>query len=293
MQTRMNGIRAGGALLLMCALSATCRGSDRDALLRIVQEQCVPHWQLLQDPSPCQRIIGSDFAVLKDRKGGAHFLLIATARVRGMEDPAVLGADAPGYFAAAWEARERLASVTGAPVADDAAGLAINSAIARGQDQLHIHIECLRPRLRALLRADAGRIGERWARLPGAREPWLARRVPSLAAESPFRLLADGVPAARAHMERFTLVAAHVSYPDGPGFVLLAGPTGAGPAALFPHGGLVPPGEMMLDSTCAGAVDQVQLPSSPPPPPPPSSQPDPSLIPKSGPPRSGLGSGGG
>ena len=283
-------------LTLLTALCAgACHGADRDALLHIVQDQCLPHWREQHDPAPCARIPSADFALLKDRKGGAHFLLIATASVRGIEDPAVLDAGAPNYFAAAWQARDRLESVVGHTIADDAVGLAINSAVARTQDQLHIHIECLRPDLRERLRAVGTRIGDAWAPLPGGDDHYLARRVASLEGVNPFALLAQGVPGARDQMGSYTLVMAALSQPEHPGFILLTGRTPSGAAALLPpQGGLVWPGEKLLDATCAAASAQVQ--SSPPPEePPPSSQPPApaSLMPKSGPPRSALGSGGG
>lgn len=283
-----------GLALLAASLAAACHNARRDALLHIVQDQCLPHWRSQGNAAPCARIIGTDFAVLADRKGGAHYLLIATATVRGIEDPAVLAPDAPNYFAAAWQARDRLSAAAGRPIPDDAVGLAINSARARGQDQLHIHIECIGPRLEAWLRAGLEQIGDRWAPLPGSPGPYLARRVrgESLAAANPFALLAQGIPSARQHMGDYTLVVAAARFRDGPGFVLLTGRTPSGADSLVgSHAGLVPPGETLLDSSCA-ISPQVQ-PSSPPVEPPPSSQPPPSLMPKSDPPRSGLGSGGG
>src|SRR5579864_4609951 len=82
------------AFALLAAAAAlgalTVRSADRDALRHIVQDQCVPHWRSLHDPAPCTRIESPDFAVLADRKGGAHFLLIATQTLRGIEDPQLL-----------------------------------------------------------------------------------------------------------------------------------------------------------------------------------------------------------
>ena len=52
-------------------------------------------------------------------------------------------------------------------------------------------------------------------------------------------------------MRAYTLVVAGARFADGPGFVLLAGPTAAGAAALLPaSGGRVPPGETLLDASC-------------------------------------------
>jgi CDP-diacylglycerol pyrophosphatase len=284
-------------LLAGAAWAVTVRSADRDALRQIVQQQCLPHWSEQHDPAPCLRIEAPEFAVLADRKGGAHLLLIATRTITGIEDPALLAAAAPNYFAAAWRARDRLAAAAGHALARDAIGLAINSALARGQDQLHIHIECLRPRLQQALRAAAAtaRLGDRWSALPGKEFPYQAIRLrgADLDGVNPFALLADGQPGARANMAAYTLIVAGAQFHDGPGFIVLAGRTPTREALLLPLAqGLVPPGETMLDSSCALDPDQVQPPpSSPPDDEPPSSQPPPSETPKSGPPRSAFGSG--
>ncbi len=247
---------ARGSTSLHCAhagaCAATARAADRDALLHIVQNQCLPHWLQQHDAAPCAAV-APDFAVLRDRKGGAHFLLIATRTVRGIEDPLMLRNDAPNYFAAAWQARDRLATVAGHPLRDDEIGLAINSAVARGQDQLHIHIECQRADLRRVLRTAGAHITDRWQPLAGWGYPFLARRVSgaNLDRVNPFLLLADARPGIRDHMRAYTLVVAGARFADGPGFVLLAGPTAAGAAALLPaSGGRVPPGETLLDASC-------------------------------------------
>jgi CDP-diacylglycerol pyrophosphatase len=238
----------------LCALTA--HAADRDALKHIVQDQCMPHWRELHDPSPCARIVPPDFAVLADRKGGAHYLLIATGSATGIEDPSLLGGTSPNYFAAAWAARDRLDTVIGHPLRREAVGLAINSAIMRGQDQLHIHIECVKPGVSRVLGAAAPALKPQWSPL------WLEDRVYSalridgedLSGKDPFRLLASGVPGSRADMRAFTIVVVAMQFREGAGFIVLAGRTPAGGeimAPLMPSRGLVPPGETLLDSSCA------------------------------------------
>lgn len=145
-----------------------------------------------------------DYAVLADRKGGAHFLLIPTQTIAGIENPNLLRAGTPNYFAAAWQARDRLAAVIGHPLRRDVIGLAINSAIARGQDQLHIHIECLQPRLFHALQAAAANVSDHWAPLPVEESPYRALRIRAqdLGEANPFELLANGLPEARQAMMR-------------------------------------------------------------------------------------------
>jgi CDP-diacylglycerol pyrophosphatase len=238
----------------LCAL--TVHAADRDALKHIVQDQCMPHWQVQHDPSPCARVLPPDFAVLADRKGGAHYLLIATGSVTGIEDPAVLAETSPNYFAAAWAARDRLDSVVGHPLRRESVGLAVNSAIMRGQDQLHVHMECVRPDVSRVLRAAAATLKPQWSPLSFDDRVYSALRIDGrdLSGKDPFRLLANGVPGARAEMRAFTIVVVGMQFTEGPGFAALAGRTPAGGELTLSeptHNGLVPPGETLLDSTCA------------------------------------------
>jgi CDP-diacylglycerol pyrophosphatase len=240
------------------SVSTPAAAADRDALRHIVQQQCLPHWSAQHDPAPCESM-AQDYAVLADRKGGAHFLLIATQTITGIEDPAVLKAATPNYFAAAWQARERLSAIMGHPLRRDAIGLAINSAIARGQDQLHIHIECLQPSLYHALQAAAASVGDHWAPLQIGESPYRALRIrgQDLGEANPIELLANKMPEARQAMARYTIIVAGMQFKDGPGFIVLAGPTPTRDALLGDAlagtlgKGLVAPGETQLDSTCA------------------------------------------
>ena len=216
----------------------------------------MPHWRELHDPAPCARIVPPDFAVLADRKGGAHYLLIATGSATGIEDPSLLGVTSPNYFAAAWAARDRLDTVIGHPLRREAVGLAINSAIMRGQDQLHIHIECVKPGVSRVLHAAAAALKSQWSPLSLDDRVYSALRIDGedLTGKDPVRLLASGVPGARAEMRAFTIVVVGMQFAEGAGFIVLAGRTPAGGEITVPlpgRPGLVAPGETLLDSTCA------------------------------------------
>jgi CDP-diacylglycerol pyrophosphatase len=92
-------------------------------------------------------------AVLKDRCGATHYLLIPTARRIGVESPELLRDDEPDYFGDAWAARERVIAASGrSEVRTDELGLAVNSRWGRSQDQLHIHIDFVRPEVRDAIR---------------------------------------------------------------------------------------------------------------------------------------------
>ena len=227
--TRIIILSAATAFGLLAAGFAA-RAADPDALWKIVHDRCVPDQQLNENPAPCAAVslAGGEahgFAVLKDIRGATQFLLIPTGRITGIESPGILAPDAPNYFAAAWAARPRMAAVLHHDLPPDDVSLAINSPHARTQEQLHIHIDCLRPDVVAALHANARAIGPAWASLPAPlaghvyRARWLAEA--ELASSDPFKLLAADVGAAA--MPQQTLVVAGAVSADGqPGFVLLA-----------------------------------------------------------------------
>ncbi len=210
-----------------------------------------------RDPDPCAYVstahgVGKGFAILKDRRGVAQFLLIPTARITGIEDPAILRSDATNYWDHAWRAHyfveERLATV----LPRDALSLAINSSVGRSQDQLHIHIDCIDPEVRAILHANLERVGKTWAPFPVRLKGHSYRAIritrETLDDVNPFRVLADSNPAVAAAMGEHTLVVVGETFPkDGLGFVLLDGK--ANPAT-----GNRGSGEDLQDHSCAVAT---------------------------------------
>ena len=240
-----------GAITLTIALVALGlhRHAQRDRLRVIVQQQCLPAWLTRHQPAPCSSVtlLGSGpdaqgYAVLHDRKGGAHFLLIPTRTVGGIESPEARSSDAPNYFDEAWKARAVLATATGLPLPRTAVALAVNQLHARSQDQLHIHISCLRPSAFEALRSEAVHIGPQWTPIELGGHSYLGMRVmgEQLAPANPINLLAEGIPGAKSQLSDYTLLVAGEAFPEGAGFVLLAA-----------RG--VPGAELLLDASCAVA----------------------------------------
>lgn len=246
-----NGFAAATLLLLAAAVPA--RAADPDALWKVVSGLCVPNQEQHGNPAPCALVdlaggAARGYVLLKDIRGKTQYLLIPTARVTGIEDPALLRPDGPNYFSAAWRERTYTERAVGHALPRDALSLAVNSPYARSQNQLHIHIDCLRTDIRAELHRLLPAIGDRWrpltARLAGHR--YWARRVvgADLFGADPFRLLAAEKPGARATMGRQTLAVAGVTFADGrPGFVLLDDQVNF---AAGDRGG----GEELQDHTC-------------------------------------------
>ncbi len=237
----------------LLAAPVSSHASDPSALWNIVNGQCVPHEQNERDPSPCSEVdlansAAEGFAVLKDRKGVAQFLLIPTARISGIDDPAILAPTAPNYWEDAWRARYFVEDRLQTELPRDALALAINSSVGRTQDQLHIHIDCVRPDVRDALAANRDKITDVWTPFPVllAGHHYRAVRIPQemLDGTNPFRMLADtGISDIGLH----TLVLVGTTAPNGDlGFVL-----------LDDHADLLrgdrASGEELLDHTCAVA----------------------------------------
>jgi CDP-diacylglycerol pyrophosphatase len=207
------------------------RAADPNALWEIVHGQCVPNQQQHDDPAPCAMValhggVERGYAVLKDLVGATQFLLIPTARVSGIESLELLASDAPNYFAAAWRARIYVDGRAHRTLPRESLSLAINSMFTRSQDQLHIHIDCIRADVRDVLREHAAQIGEQWAPLdvPLAGRRYRAMRVlgEELGQADPFKLLADGIPGAKEHMGQQTLVVTGATFTGGrAGFIIL------------------------------------------------------------------------
>ncbi len=198
--------------------------ANPDVLWHIVSQKCVPDQQHNGQAEPCREVnLAAGYVVLKDLVGPLQYLLIPVEKLTGIESPRLLEDNTANFFYDAWQARHYLAEKRGAPIPDSALSLAVNSVSGRTQNQLHIHISCLRPEIRKQLDEAMGTIGAHWRALPVALQghTYLAKRVGAaeLAAQSPFLMLAREVPAAAGRMGDYGL--AMVQLADGT-YALLA-----------------------------------------------------------------------
>lgn len=234
-------------LMILLANVATAARADPSALWHIVHGRCVPDEQAHHDPAPCTVVdLAGGYAVLKDLVGKTQFLLIPTARVGGIEDKAILAPHAPNYFADAWSARRYVEQRAGRDLPRDGIALAINSVYGRTQNQLHIHVDCIRPDVRAALAQNLAAIGPQWKAFPvplaGHRYRAMRLVQPELDGTNPFRLLAAVVP--QPQMGRHTLVLTGATFGDKPGFILL---DDRADVAVGDYGA----GESLQDHSCA------------------------------------------
>ncbi|QGU89444.1 CDP-diacylglycerol diphosphatase [Erwinia sorbitola] len=198
-------------LTVCCTYIALNYLNNSDQLWKIVSQQCVPGQEQRNDPSPCRQVnIQDGYVVLKDRNGALQFLLMPVAKVTGVESQKLLNPASPNYLAEAWRARHFMEERYGAVIDDQVYSLAVNSRWGRTQDQLHIHISCLRADIRQQLDALAPRLNDKWqSQLLGEHE-YQIRMITrdEFKRTSPFIRLANELPGARENMGSYGIAIA-------------------------------------------------------------------------------------
>ncbi len=143
--------------LLLAALLAACAAPPTGPSSRLwpLVRRCIAHQQATGEADPCLLVDrAKGYAILKDIRGPTQFLLVATDRRWGIEDPRIEARNAPNYFADAWSARGCVVRAAGQAIPDGELSLAVNSVAGRSDGQLHIHIDRLRPDVGSMLRRD-------------------------------------------------------------------------------------------------------------------------------------------
>lgn len=184
-------------------------------------------------PAPCAEVDASrgyrnGYAVLKDRAGNYQYLVLPLARITGIESPVLLGANAPNYFADAWNARLYVEAALHQRQPRYVLSLVVNSTHGRTQNQLHIHVDCIRPDVHAALRRLLPTMDGHWhllhTLLPPNRHVYQATWIGGKRlAVNPFKLLSAHL-AVGDRMALHSLIVVGADSPTGkPGFVLLSG----------------------------------------------------------------------
>lgn len=200
-------------------------------------------WQLVHDgctpparegkypPKPCVEVsappgeFARGYAVLKDIRGRSQYLVLPVARISGIGSPAVVAPNAPDYLADAWTARLYVDAALHKIMPRDELILAVNSKYGRTQNQLHIHVDCIRSDVRDALHKLLPEMTGQWRMLSKSLlgHRYLARWVDGASlAINPFRSLASAMPIGAGMGEYGLAVAGAYSLSGEPGFILLA-----------------------------------------------------------------------
>jgi CDP-diacylglycerol pyrophosphatase len=258
LQTSKRSISAAAVLLGASCLVPTCaRPTDRNILWNIVHTQCVPGKIGSNDPRPCAVVnldkgVDRGYVLLRDTEGGAQYLLIPTSKITGIESTKILRHDATNYFSQAWRWRPLFETRLHQRMSRENIGLAINSFSARTQDQLHIHIDCIRLDVRRTLRRHRERIGRKWTPLKEtlAGHHYVGMRVLGTnLVVNPFKLLASSKMVTGDKIKDYSLVIVGETFAHHrDGFLILAGHADA---AVGDRGS----GEELQDHSCAVAKE--------------------------------------
>lgn len=236
------------ATLLLPLTTMPVQAASPDALWHIVNDQCVPGSAAGGGPAPCAMVDRErGFVLLKDIVGQAQYLLIPTARLAGIESRELQQDNAPNYWRYAWEQRHRVGQALGRPLEPSQLGLEVNSAAARSQLQLHIHIDCMRADVPAALDAHRRDPLGGWSPLVLDGHHYQVMRLPAdaLQSQNPFRLAAARSTSAAAVMGAQSLLLTGARFDDGEeGFYLLN-------MAVNADQGDFGNAEILLDHDCA------------------------------------------
>ena len=244
----------GLILATIATLPHSASAANRSGLWVVVHDVCVPAYQSIGVGFPCAEVSIADglergFAVLRAPSSAMHVIVVPTAPISGIESPALLRENVPNYWEAAWDARRFVEEGAARQLPRDKIGMAINSAASRSQDQLHIHVACIAPKVAEFLRRHQAEIHEAWSflssALVGHRFAAMKVETDSLAHVDPFKLLARGLPSGKFSMGSQTLAVIGATFGGGRiGFYLLANESGASPRKIVSA-------EALLDDKCA------------------------------------------
>jgi CDP-diacylglycerol pyrophosphatase len=234
-------ISAAPALVASANGAAAFDLKNRNALWYVVNDLCRPMQETLSLPAPCLKVdVAKGYAVLRAPGDATQIIVTPTARIQGAESPALQRADAPNLWSLAWNERSRVAASAPRPLSWDDIGMAVNARRGRSQDLLHLHIDCVDPRLKQALAARAAHPTAGWP--PLDLRPWARRyRVKMLGfaglESNLFKLVADEVPGAAAKMSRQSIAVVGVEAAKGvKGFAVLVDSERGHAEELLDHG---------------------------------------------------------
>ena len=219
-------------VILVVSAAAGANTGGRGLLWRVVQA-CLANHYVTGAAFPCLQVetangTSTGYAVLRAPLEDTHVILTPTVRTIGIEAAQLRATDAVNYFQDAWSARHFVTDELARQPARDDLAMAVNSRPGRSQDQLHIHVDCIRPVVKQSLRRQMASIHLRdWTQIsvsPHAPRYWaLALANDDLADVNIFSLVANGLKVSPDRMDDMTIVVAGVEGGrDGAGFIVLA-----------------------------------------------------------------------
>lgn len=221
------------------ALAFEGQDLGRDGLWKVVHGLCAPMRKYTGLPTPCLAVdLDRGFASLRAPDDVTHIIVTPLAKIPGVESPDLLRKDAPNFWSAAWSQRQFVIDAAPRRPAHAELGMAVNAAGSRSQDLLHIHVDCVAPRVAAAL-SRLGPLGSNWFTLDLSRfdDVYRARKLTAdQLNQNIFRLVQLDVPGAAANMADVTIAVIGLRQSDGEdAFLLLAATDGGHAEDLLDH----------------------------------------------------------
>lgn len=200
--------------LVLTAFKLPNTNSKSDFLWNTINQQCVPNQKANQNPAPCSEVnfLKDDFSgyvIFKDRNGPLHHLLLPATKITGIESPKILKKDSLNYLFLAWNARSYLEKIYKSKINDEEISLTVNSQFGRSQNQLHIHISCIRPDIKKLIDQNISSLTSKWGPFPGGilGHNYFARKITfdEFKNKNAFLMLANDLPSAKSKMNEFSI----------------------------------------------------------------------------------------
>jgi CDP-diacylglycerol pyrophosphatase len=150
------------------------------------------------------------------KTGAIHFLLLPLQPISGIESQQLFSASAIDYLALGWQERQIVSHAYGRPVPDNALAISINSVSGRSQNQLHLHLSCLRQDIRVLLQQwSKSASANGWQPIRLRQHDYLARilSLPQIKQKNLLQRIADEIPNFRTNSGEYGVALTRL--PDG------------------------------------------------------------------------------
>ncbi|MGP1923557.1 MAG: CDP-diacylglycerol diphosphatase [Arsenophonus sp. NEOnobi-MAG3] len=136
---------------------------NSDKLWKIINQECIPEFKNGNLQAACIKVDQQHrYVIYKDIKGPLHNLLVPLDKISGIESPILQQKNIKNYFILAWQNRELFIKSSSKPINEQFLSLAINSKYGRTQDQLHIHLACLKPEVYQIIKENEHTIISSW-----------------------------------------------------------------------------------------------------------------------------------
>ncbi|MGP1958190.1 MAG: CDP-diacylglycerol diphosphatase [Arsenophonus sp.] len=136
---------------------------NNDKLWKNINQKCISKFINSKLELPCIKINKQyRYVIYKDIKGILHHLFIPLDKISGIESPFLQRKNTENYFILAWKNRELFIKLLNKPFNEKFLSLAINSKYGRTQEQLHIHLACLKHQVFLKIKKNEDIITNNW-----------------------------------------------------------------------------------------------------------------------------------